>query len=63
MLHHCLQDYVGDIAVKFREVHHHTDDLRKIFTKCMQYNLRMNPMKWAFGVSLEELLGFTVHKK
>lgn len=63
MLHGCLEDDVDDIMVKSMEVSQHIDDLRRVFTRCRKYNLRMNTLKCAFGVSLGKFLGFTVHRK
>lgn len=51
MLHECLEDYVDDIAVKSREFDQHADYLKKLFLRCKQYNLRMNPLKCIFSVS------------
>lgn len=34
MLHYCLEDYVGDIFVKSKEVYNHDNDLRKVFLIC-----------------------------
>lgn len=38
MVHDCLKDYIGDIVLKFKEVYHNIDNLRKVFTRCMQYS-------------------------
>lgn len=56
MMHGCLEDYIDDIVVKSKEVDQHVDDLRKVFTRCRKYKLRMNPLKCAFGVSSEKFL-------
>lgn len=63
ILHDCLEDYVDDIVVKAKVECHHTTRLRKVFTKCKQCNLRMNPLKCAFDVSLGIFFGFTIHRK
>lgn len=34
MLHYCLEDYVGDIFVKSKEVYNHDNDLRRVFLIC-----------------------------
>lgn len=62
-LHDCLEDYVDEIVVKFKEVCYHIEDLRRVFTRCWQYNLWMNPLKYAFGVSSKKFMRFTVHRK
>lgn len=33
-----VEDYEGDIFVKFKDVYNHVDDLRKILIRCKQYN-------------------------
>lgn len=55
-LYGCLEDYVDDIVVKSKEVDHNIDDLRKAFTRCRKYKLRMNPLKCAFRVSSKKFL-------
>lgn len=59
MLYDCLECYIDDV-VRSKEVFQQIDNLRKVFTRCMQYNLRMNPLKCVFSVSFKEFLGFTV---
>lgn len=55
MPHRCFKDYVDDII--------DVDDPWKVFVRCRKYNLGMNPLKWAFGVSLGSFLRFTIHRK
>ncbi|PIN07494.1 DNA-directed DNA polymerase, partial [Handroanthus impetiginosus] len=38
----------------------HLDDLRVVFDRLRKYNLKMNPLKCAFGVTSEKFLGFIV---
>lgn len=44
MLHGCLEDYVDEIVVKFKEAYNHVNDMKKLFVKCKQCKLRMNPL-------------------
>ena len=37
--------------------------LKQVFERCREHNLRMNPSKYAFGVSSGKFLGFLVHHK
>ena len=62
MLHHNLEDYVDDIVVKSGQGKDHTKDLREVFERCRKFNLKMNPLKCAFGVSAGKFLGFVVHR-
>ena len=63
MMHHELEDYVDDIAVKLKRREDHVQILRKVFERCRTFKLRMNPLKYAFGVSFGEFLGFLVHSR
>ena len=38
----------------------HLDDLQETFDTLRQYNIKLNPSKCAFKVSLEKFLGFMV---
>lgn len=50
MLHDCLEDYVDDIVVKSKEAFTHVNDLRKVFIRCTQYQLRMNNLKCSWCI-------------
>lgn len=63
MMHDCVEDYVDDMVVKSKKVDQHIHDLRRVFIRCSEYNLRMKPLKCAFGVSSRKFLGFVVHHK
>lgn len=63
MLHDCLKDNVNDIIVKSKEVCNHVDDLRKIFMRCMHFNLRVDPLRCTFSVSSRKFLMFTYPQK
>jgi len=52
--------YVDDMLVKSKEEEDHLDDLRETFNTLRQYNMKLNPSKWAFGVSSGKFLGFMV---
>jgi hypothetical protein len=54
--------YIDDIIVKSAEFSSHKADLRKAFNKMYQYGLKMNPRKYAFGVSFGKFLGFISHE-
>ena len=44
--------YVDDMLVKSKENEDHLDDLEETFNTLKQYNMKLNPSKCAFGVSL-----------
>ncbi|XP_017984423.1 PREDICTED: uncharacterized protein LOC108663676 [Theobroma cacao] len=60
MLHRNVECYVDDLVVKFKKRVDHLEDLRQVFERLRQYQLRMNPLKCAFGVSSRKVLGFIV---
>lgn len=63
MLYGCLEDYLDNIVVNSKEVDQHINDLRRVFTRCRKYKLRIDPLKCAFRVSLGKFLKFKVHQK
>jgi hypothetical protein len=58
-----VEVYIDDIVVKSAGLYSHLADLRLAFEKMCRYNLKMNPLKCAFGVSAGKCLGFIVHEK
>ena len=63
MLHKQVEDYVDDLMVKAKNPFEQLVHLRQVFERCREHNLRMNPSKCAFRVSLGKFLGFIVHHK
>ena len=51
LLHKNVKFYVDDLVVKSRKRGDHLKDLRMVFELFQRYQLRMNPMKCAFGVT------------
>ncbi|KAM1192775.1 hypothetical protein ACFX2G_013324 [Malus domestica] len=60
MLHKNIECYIDDVIVKTKKISDHLKDLRMMFNKLRNYNLKMNPLKCAFGVTSVKLLGFIV---
>jgi hypothetical protein len=54
--------YIDDIVVKSAEFSSHIAYLCKAFDKMRRYGIKMNPRKYAFGVSTGKLLGFIIHE-
>ena len=63
MLHKQEEDYVDDLVVMAKNPFEHLLHLRQVFERCRKHNLRMNPSKCTFGVSLRKFLGFLVHHR
>ncbi|XP_024172199.1 uncharacterized protein LOC112178258 [Rosa chinensis] len=60
MLHKYVECYVDDLVVKSKRKTDHFQDLRRVFDRLRKYQLKMNPLKCAFGVSSGKFLGFIV---
>jgi hypothetical protein len=56
-----VEVYIDDVVVKFKEIEDHIADLRKVFERTGKYGFKMNPTKYAFGVSAGQFLGLLVH--
>ncbi|XP_041011354.1 uncharacterized protein LOC121255141 [Juglans microcarpa x Juglans regia] len=52
--------YVDDLLVKNGTVKQHLNDLRETFTVLLQYQVKLNPTKCAFGVRSKKFIGFMV---
>ena len=63
MLHKKVECYVDDLVVMFKKMGDHLQDLHLIFELLLRYQLEMNPLKCAFGVTSGKFLGFTIHHR
>ncbi|XP_071912458.1 uncharacterized protein [Coffea arabica] len=63
MLHRNVECYVDDLVVKSKKREDHIQDLRRVFQRLRRYQLKMNPLKCAFGVASGKFLGFIVHQR
>jgi hypothetical protein len=54
--------YIGNVTVKSDSMNNHLADLRLALERMRQYGLKMNPLKYVFGVSAGKLLGFIIHE-
>ncbi|XP_057803083.1 uncharacterized protein LOC131018370 [Salvia miltiorrhiza] len=60
ILHKNIECYVDEVVVKSRRRSDHLQDLRMVFERLRKYQLKMNPLKCAFGVKSGKFLGFIV---
>lgn len=60
LLYKNVKCYVDNLVVKSRKRGDHLKDLRMVFELLRRYQLRMNPLKCAFGVISGKFLGFIV---
>ena len=53
MLDHHMEVYIDDIVVKSKKSNEHVDHLKKILERLRHHQLKLNPLKCAFGVCVE----------
>nr|XP_009757669.1 PREDICTED: uncharacterized protein LOC104210465 [Nicotiana sylvestris] len=63
MLHKRVECYIDDLVVKTKSRHYHLEDIRIVFKRLRKFDLKMNPLKCAFGVTSGKFLGFIVHHR
>ncbi|KAK4409411.1 Gag-Pol polyprotein [Sesamum angolense] len=63
MLHKKVKCYVDDLVVKIKKREGHLADLQIVFDPLRKYNLKMNPLKCAFGVTSGKFLHFIVRHR
>ncbi|KAL2937526.1 Transposon Tf2-6 polyprotein [Bienertia sinuspersici] len=63
MMHKTVECYVDDLVVKSKKREDHLQDLRDVFEKLRRHQLKMNPLKCAFGVTSGKFLGFVVRHR
>ena len=60
LLHKNVECYVDSLVVKSRKREDHLRDLHVVFDKLKRYQLKMNLLKCAFGVTFGKFLRFIV---
>ena len=55
-----VEVYVDDMLVKIKDEVNHLDDLKETFNTLHKYNMKLNPTKCVFAITLGKLLGFMV---
>ena len=58
-----MEVYIDDMLVKSTTAELHIAHLVEAFQILKEYNMKLNPTKCAFGVSVEKLLGFIVNNR
>ena len=58
-----MEAYIDDMLVKSKERFNHTKHLQEAFELLRRYDMKLNPLKCAFGVNLGKFLGFMVTQK
>ncbi|KAI0513357.1 hypothetical protein KFK09_009374 [Dendrobium nobile] len=63
LIHNQVECYIDDLVVKSKVKEAHLYDLRVVFERLRRYDLKMNPLKCAFGVTSGKFLGFIVRHR
>ncbi|PKU65643.1 putative mitochondrial protein [Dendrobium catenatum] len=63
LIHNQVECYIDDLVVKSKVKEAHLYDLRVVFERLRHYDLKMNPLKCAFGVTSGKFLGFIVRHR
>ena len=58
-----MEAYIDDMIVKSTSMARHIDDLQETFATLQEHNMRLNPSKCAFEVSLSKFLDFIVSQR
>lgn len=60
MLHKNVECYVDNLVIKIKRRKDHLKDLHSMFDHLRKYQLKMNPLKCAFGITFGKFLRFVV---
>ena len=58
-----MEVYIDDMLVKSKEHPDHAEHLQEAFELLRAYDMKLNPSKCAFGVSVGRFLGFMVTQR
>ena len=58
-----MEIYIDDIVVKSKKTTEHVNHLGKSFERMRLHQLKLIPLKCAFGLQAENFLGFLVHQR
>ncbi|XP_042515380.1 uncharacterized protein LOC122089754 [Macadamia integrifolia] len=63
MIRRNMEVYMDDMLVKSKRAPDHVTDLEEAFNILRRYNMKLNPIKCVFGVTIGKILGFLVSSK
>ena len=58
-----MEVYVDGMLVKSKLTRDHIQDLDQMFKVLCKYQMKLNPLKCAFGVASRKFLGFMVNQR
>lgn len=62
-IHDIVEDYIYELIVKTKICVIYLKDLCNILDQLLEYNVKLNPKKYVFGVLSRKLLGFIISKR
>lgn len=63
VIHKEIEVYVANMTAKSHNEKDHIVNLQKLFVRLRKFMLRMNPVKFTFGVRSGKMLGFIVSQR
>lgn len=60
--HEIMEDQVDELLTKYIIRYQHCEVLEKVFQRLLKHNIRLNPRKCVFNITLGKLLGFIISK-
>ena len=57
-----MEVYVDDMLVESKMARDHAEHLKQMFNILRKYQIKLHPLKCAFGVGLSKFLGFMVNQ-
>ena len=63
LIGHTVEVFIDDIVIKRKTRDEHTRHLEEVFHLLKKYDVKLNPSKCAFGVSVGKFLGFMVTQR
>ena len=63
LIRQTVEVYIDDIVIKNKTCAKHVHHLEEAFDLMWKYNMKLNMLKYAFGVSMGKFLGFLVTQK
>lgn len=58
-----MEAYIEDMVIKSRKAHDHIRDATEVFEIFRRFKMKLNPLKYAFGVSFGQLFGHIVSRR
>ena len=63
LIRNIIEIYIDDICIKSKQKESHIEHLTKVFTVLRKLRMKLNPAKYAFGVSSGQFFGHVVRKR